>query len=163
MSEDKLSKLQPARQTAASLRGTGAAAGSGGPTEPAPRAALPAPTLAQRAVAASAAEDAKPPPASCQQCLYVSFFFDGTGNNMKADLPTLEHSNVARMFRAHLEDKPGGVERVYIPGIGTLFPEIGDNGKGPIPVVDTHNGMGAMGQPKGDQGFSGASPSSPDR
>jgi hypothetical protein len=154
MTPDKLSKLQPARQTAASLRGTGAAAGSGGPTDAAAHAAAQAPTLAQRTATASAAEAGKPPPASCQQCLYVSFFFDGTGNNLKADVPTLEHSNVARLFRAMpLDDTSKGVFSLYIPGIGTLFPEVGDNGKSPIPVVDTHTGMGAMGQARLDFAF----------
>ncbi|EPX57392.1 hypothetical protein D187_007146 [Cystobacter fuscus DSM 2262] len=53
----------------------------------------------------------------------VSFFFDGTGNNLKADLPTHEHSNVARLFRAH-QDKL----RFYIPGLGTYFKDVDDPG-----------------------------------
>jgi hypothetical protein len=110
--------------------------------------------LAQRLTVVAAAEGDKPASASCQQCLYITLFFDGTGNNLEADLPTLEHSSVARMFRAMPKDSPAtGVFRRYIPGIGTYFPEIGDNGKGPIPVVDTHNGMGAMGQDRLDWAF----------
>lgn len=57
----------------------------------------------------------------------VSFFFDGTGNNYDADYPTLEHSNVARLWQAH--KRPAGkVYRFYVPGIGTYFKDIGDDG-----------------------------------
>ena len=154
MSDDKIKRLQPARQTAESLRGTGAASGTGGPVDSAARAGTQKPTLGQRATAAVAAVSSQPPPASCQQSIYISFFFDGTGNNLKADLPTAEHSNVARLFRAMpLDDPMTGVFSRYVPGIGTLFPEIGDNGKGPIPVIDTHSGMGAMGQARLDFSF----------
>lgn len=52
----------------------------------------------------------------------LSFFFDGTGNNLDADVGTWEHSNVARLYRSHLEDdKDLGRYRFYLPGIGTLF------------------------------------------
>lgn len=156
MNDDALSRLQPAAQTAASLRGTGTASGANGtPMDPAIRAAPKSqPTLAQKATALVNAESGKPPASSCKQCLYVSFFFDGTGNNLKADTPTFEHSNVARMFRAYpLEDTTQGIFAVYIPGIGTLFPAAGDNGKGPIPFVDHHNGMGGMGQSRLDFAF----------
>jgi hypothetical protein len=154
MSDDKLSNLQPAMQTAESLRGAGAATGAGAIADRATAAPKAPPTLAQRTAGLVAAEAGKPPAQSCQQCLYVSIFFDGTGNNAKADLPTQEHSNVVRMFRAMPLDNPAtGVFSRYIPGIGTLFPEIGDNGKGPIPLVDTHMGMGAMGQDRLDYAF----------
>jgi hypothetical protein len=67
--------------------------------------------------------------ASCVQRLDFAFFFDGTGNNRDADTPTLEQSNVARMFDAHLpNDQRIGRYAIYIPGIGTYFPEIGDPG-----------------------------------
>lgn len=80
------------------------------------------------------------PFASCKQTLWFSFFFDGTGNNLDADYPTQEHSNVARLYLAHQGDenmggrwKPGakmpfGTYRVYIPGVGTYFRAIGDEG-----------------------------------
>lgn len=156
MNDDTLSRLQPAAQSAASLRGTGAATGaSGTPMDPAIRAAQNSqPTLAQKATALANAESGRPAPASCQQCLYVSFFFDGTGNNLKADTPTFEHSNVVRMFRAMpLDDRTNGIFSRYIAGIGTLFPAVGDDGKGPIPFVDHHNGMGGVGQARLDYAF----------
>ncbi|REG31052.1 putative alpha/beta hydrolase family protein DUF2235 [Archangium gephyra] len=60
--------------------------------------------------------------------LHVSFFFDGTGNNLEADFATGEHSNVARLYRLHHENDSRGVIRYYIPGIGTYFKDIGDPG-----------------------------------
>jgi hypothetical protein len=41
---------------------------------------------------------------TCEQTLWFSFFFDGTGNNLAADEGTEQHSNVAKLFRAHIED-----------------------------------------------------------
>lgn len=71
----------------------------------------------------------RPAAHTCKVVLKIAFFFDGTGNNLDADLGTDEHSNVARLFRAY----PGGLQvqgvyRHYIPGLGTYFREIGDIG-----------------------------------
>jgi hypothetical protein len=96
-------------------------------------AALPAggakPSLAQRANQIHAATDKQDAKPSCQQSLCLNFFFDGTGNNLEADRPTNELSNVAKLFVAHKrDDKAQGHYAFYIPGIGTRFKEIGDNG-----------------------------------
>ena len=77
----------------------------------------------------------------CKQILWFSFFFDGTGNNLVADLPSREHTNVTRLFRAHAGDgyvgktliagAPSDAKRtfrIYIPGIGTYFNEVNDPG-----------------------------------
>lgn len=86
------------------------------------------------------------PVVSCQQLLWFNFFFDGTGNNRDADLGTLEHSNVVRLFRAMPIDNPvTGLYSIYVPGIGTYFKEVGDNG-GSI----WGNGLGAEGQTRLD-------------
>ena len=64
----------------------------------------------------------QPPAHSCQQTLTLTFFFDGTGNNIDADVGTFEHSNVARLYRSHLlDDESAGRFRFYLPGIGTYF------------------------------------------
>lgn len=77
---------------------------------------------APRPVPRLAAMREQPPAHSCQQMLTLSFFFDGTGNNLDADVDTWEHSNVARLYRAHLEDSEAmGRFRYYLPGIGTYF------------------------------------------
>jgi hypothetical protein len=73
-----------------------------------------------------------PPPWTCKLCLKLSFFFDGTGNNMESDLSAMEHSNVVRLYIAHpFDDAKAGIYRFYIPGLGTYFKEIGDSGGKP--------------------------------
>ena len=70
-----------------------------------------------------------PPPPGCQQQVWISFFFDGTGNNLDADLGTLKHSNVAKLYRVHREDDAvKGIYRIYVPGVATYFSEVGDDG-----------------------------------
>jgi hypothetical protein len=79
---------------------------------------------------------------NCAQVLWFSFFFDGTGNNLKADLGMRKHSNVARLFRVHRSDEERrNIYRIYIPGVGTYFREIGDDGGGMFGL-----GCGAMGE-----------------
>lgn len=77
---------------------------------------------------------------TCTQKIWFSFFFDGTGNNLNADLGNNKHSNVAKLFRAHFGDENlGGVltpdtkpypniHRAYIPGVGTYFFPAKDEG-----------------------------------
>ena len=87
------------------------------------------PSLTQRATQIHATSDKQDTKPSCQQSLCLSFFFDGTGNNLDADSPSNELSNVAKLFLAHQrDDKAQGRYRFYIPGIGTYFKEIGDPG-----------------------------------
>lgn len=81
--------------------------------------------------------DETPRNVSAPQGVQVSFFFDGTGNNLEADRNTNEHSNVARLFLAHAESPT----RFYVPGIGTYFREIGDPGGTAL-----GNGAGARGE-----------------
>lgn len=70
-----------------------------------------------------------PSPQTCSVVVRMAFFFDGTGNNLDADVGTREHSNVARLYRAHVPDREDSATyRVYIPGLGTYFKEIGDPG-----------------------------------
>lgn len=86
---------------------------------------------ARRAVNRGVARDGTKasPVADCQQEPWLTFYFDGTGNNEQIDATTDEHSNVARLYRARVEnDENKGVMSFYIPGIGTPFREIGDKG-----------------------------------
>lgn len=83
---------------------------------------------------------------TCNQTLWFSFFFDGTGNNLAADVGTLKHSNVAKLYRVHAEnDKIKGVYRVYVPGVGTYFKEVGDPGGTTLGL-----GAGAFGEERLD-------------
>jgi Uncharacterized alpha/beta hydrolase domain (DUF2235) len=114
----RLAQLKGAEQGSAALAQSAAAMGTGPAAAAAPAATLQKPSLKDRAQAITASLEGQAPPASCQQCVYVSFFFDGTGNNLKADRPTLEHSNVARMFLAMPGDSDiTGVYTRYVPGI----------------------------------------------
>ena len=91
------------------------------------------------AVRAIKAEEA--PPTTCKQTLWFSFFFDGTGNNRYVDEGMQKHSNVAKLFRVHKPtDTATGIYSIYIQGVGTYFPEIGDDGGGALGL-----GCGAMG------------------
>jgi Uncharacterized alpha/beta hydrolase domain (DUF2235) len=108
---------------AANMAGTTVGPTSG-PTAPATG------TLAVAAKAREAIAGRTPPTHTCRQRLKLSFYFDGTGNNRDADVPTYEHSNVARMFRAAPDDSAqDGIYSFYIPGLGTYFSDIGDNGE----------------------------------
>lgn len=79
---------------------------------------------------------------SCKQLLWFSFFFDGTGNNLQADTSMFKHSNVARLYRVHKQmNAKAGMYRIYIPGVGTYFPEVGDTGGSLL-----GRGVGSMGQ-----------------
>ena len=98
--------------------------------------------LANLCTSLKAASERNGAPSNCKQNLWLSYFFDGTGNNLGADVALNKHSNVVRLYRAHKpENKQEGIFALYIPGIGTYFPEIGDDG-GSM----TGLGCGAMGE-----------------
>lgn len=83
---------------------------------------------------------------TCKQYLWFSFFFDGTGNNLEADKPMRKYSNVAKLFLVHKTiSEERGIYRLYIPGVGTYFPEVGDNGGSMLGL-----GTGAMGEERLD-------------
>ncbi|MDB5973800.1 MAG: hypothetical protein JWR07_560 [Nevskia sp.] len=65
----------------------------------------------------------------CEGNVNVGLFFDGTKNNREADMPYLGHSNVARLFDAYLDKNGDGYYPAYVPGVGTPFPEVGENGE----------------------------------
>ncbi len=65
-------------------------------------------------------------PEKCETRIHIGVFFDGTGNNRFEHEPLKKQSNVARLFRAFPDDPFEGYFPVYVPGIGTQFPEIGE-------------------------------------
>lgn len=101
-----------------------------------------------------AAAQAGPQPSSrpvCSGNLHIGMFFDGTGNNEVADyyadesktkpqaLAQRKHSNVVRLYHVfpdesdkklspHASQSTNKRYRFYIPGVGTKFPEINDDG-----------------------------------
>ncbi|WP_133645439.1 T6SS phospholipase effector Tle1-like catalytic domain-containing protein [Paraburkholderia flava] len=62
----------------------------------------------------------------CRLYPKLSFFFDGTGNNLYQELEKPEHeqalSNVAKLYLAAIDDRVGqGATPTYISGVGTPF------------------------------------------
>jgi hypothetical protein len=99
------------------------------PVCPAPPAPPEQPELLQRLMSANTRLACEPPVHSCKVTVRMAFFFDGTGNNLDADEGTDEHSNVARLFKAHPEsNRAAGCYAHYIPGLGTYFRKVGDIG-----------------------------------
>lgn len=96
--------------------------------------------MANEAVIAAAAANrdvskAEPGPfQDCRDVVHIAVFFDGTGNNRKADgegkdengkdiaaAESKKWSNVARMYEG-AEDEPGkAVYKIYVSGIGTKY------------------------------------------
>lgn len=87
------------------------------------------------------------PRASCSTNLFFGFFFDGTKNNYKQAEVTKNHSNVARLYDCYPGLSVHGVLpsstdwttdlpkyanffRVYVPGVASPFPQVGDSGNG---------------------------------
>jgi hypothetical protein len=105
--------------------------------------------VAGNALAAAAQTDQTPPVSTCQQCLTLNFFFDGTGNNLDADLVSMQHSNVAKLFQSRLlDDNVVNRYSFYVPGLGTYFEEIGDRGN-----TKTGKGAGGMGEERLEWAF----------
>ncbi|MFI8145598.1 T6SS phospholipase effector Tle1-like catalytic domain-containing protein [Acinetobacter sp. ABJ_C5_2] len=70
------------------------------------------------------AKDGKATESPCKTCrvpVWVSFFFDGTGNNKAADAATLNQTNVVALFEAHKQEPEKGIQKFYYEGIGTQF------------------------------------------
>lgn len=87
------------------------------------------------------------PGESCITNLFFGFFFDGTRNNYRQAEATKDHSNVARLYDCFPGLSVPGVLpsytdwqyrseqythffKVYIPGVASPFPNIGDSGQG---------------------------------
>lgn len=65
----------------------------------------------------------------CEGNVHFGIFFDGTNNNMDADKPNFSHTNIVRLFDAYLRKRESGYDKLYVPGVGTPFPEIGEDGE----------------------------------
>ncbi len=56
----------------------------------------------------------------CHVTLWVSLFFDGTGNHREKDFPK-NHSNVAALFDAHINEPADAISALYYEGLGRQF------------------------------------------
>lgn len=106
-----------------------------------------------------AAELPSDPRARLQCRLYpkLSFFFDGTGNNMYQEQQKPEHeqalSNIAKLFLAAINDPGGqGAAPRYFPGVGTPF-QIPRRVPGYFTeqLLDDHGGAAGLGLGRGGQ------------
>lgn len=67
----------------------------------------------------------------CSKVIHYAVFFDGTGNNRNVEMAKAVEkralSNIAKLFDAH-KGNNGSIKAIYIPGVGTPYPDIGDTG-----------------------------------
>ncbi|QRQ88165.1 T6SS phospholipase effector Tle1-like catalytic domain-containing protein [Cupriavidus oxalaticus] len=71
---------------------------------------------------------------ACEQTIHINLFFDGTNNNDDAKTPARwrdsthnTHTNVARLFNVCKDQPESGIYKFYLAGVGTLFPELGED------------------------------------
>lgn len=76
--------------------------------------------MIKRAVA-SGKNGAKNSCAKCNGELWISLFFDGTGNDRDVDIPGRSTSNVTGLQRAHFDNPEKGYFAFYYDGAGTGF------------------------------------------
>lgn len=82
-------------------------------------------------------------PEMCEMPLHIGLFFDGTGNNYSwvesgatgTQEDRKKDSNVYRLYWAYPQENLDGYYPMYIPGVGTPFPQIGEES-------DSSTGMG---------------------
>jgi hypothetical protein len=63
----------------------------------------------------------------CETTMQFGLFFDGTNNNRDHDRPLHADSNISRLYDTYSSRDDLGYYRVYIPGVGTKFPGMGDD------------------------------------
>jgi uncharacterized protein (DUF2235 family) len=99
-----------------------------------PKPAQPASTslsLREQLQRARAATTGMPKPGSCSAEVNIGLFFDGTNNNKKRDQEEVpdpngrSHSNIVVLYDA-FADRRERHYPIYMPGVGTRFPEIGE-------------------------------------
>jgi hypothetical protein len=67
-------------------------------------------------------------PSKCETSIAIGVFFDGTNNNRDESFVKRSHSNIARLSDAYPMDEAGRFARIYVPGVGTPFDKIADDG-----------------------------------
>ena len=63
----------------------------------------------------------------CETASNIGLFFDGTNNNKDRDRPSFADTNIVRLYSAYTDDPTTGYNAIYVPGVGTKFPEIGED------------------------------------
>lgn len=90
-----------------------------------------------------------PDPQTCHRSLHLSLFFDGTNNNREADSrEPRSTSNIARLYHASIDHRKGSTKNsnsashfsYYCPGVGTIFPDIGEYTPCQFGLIGANNG-----------------------
>ena len=68
-------------------------------------------------------------PSKCETNVTIGVFFDGTNNNRDESYDSKGHSNIARLSDSYPRNEDAGFFRVYVPGVGTPFDRINDDGE----------------------------------
>lgn len=63
----------------------------------------------------------------CEVQINIGIFFDGTNNNMERDAKIRSDTNIVRLYDTYKDSTDTGYSRLYVPGVGTKFPEIGEH------------------------------------
>lgn len=86
------------------------------------------PSARELSARAGKADACKTDGLSCVREIHVGIFFDGTNNNMDRDRSSSGHSNVVSLLDVHKLDQMEYF-KYYIPGVGTPFGSIGEQGE----------------------------------
>ncbi|CAG9194172.1 Secreted protein Hcp [Paraburkholderia tropica] len=93
---------------------------------------------------------------NCEVTLNIGVFFDGTGNNKDwndddgctppqgSQYARRKHSNVARLLAAYPDQPDRGYYRIYIEGVGTPCPAIGEDKPAPMGGAMGRGGEGRI-------------------
>ncbi|BBP00035.1 T6SS phospholipase effector Tle1-like catalytic domain-containing protein [Sulfuriferula nivalis] len=76
--------------------------------------------MVKRTIAKTNGTSTHPACPVCHIKLWISLFFDGTGNHKDMDFPS-HHSNIGALFDAHVNDPKNGVIPLYYEGLGRPF------------------------------------------
>ncbi|SDG29047.1 MULTISPECIES: DUF2235 domain-containing protein [unclassified Duganella] len=68
-----------------------------------------------------------PQASSCEMTVQIGIFFDGTGNRLAPLSGPSAVSNIARLHYTYPDFPSLGSHRIYVPGLGTSFPSIGED------------------------------------
>lgn len=111
--------------------------------------------MVARARAKTGTQSGGPACVNCRVTLWLSFFFDGTGNHRESDFPRT-HSNVAALFDAHEDDRRTGVIPFYYEGVGTPFEFAERHERVPVATRHSVRWVDKDGYSEGDSGWNKA-------
>jgi len=82
--------------------------------------------------------------AKCEAVIQIGTFFDGTDNNRRRDEPIYGETNIARLAESYPDEQHTGVFNLYVNGVGTEFPEIGEKSSSKFGTAFGRGGFGRI-------------------